>query len=71
MSSHFYAFTRCDTVSSFFSKGKWRAWDAWHQSEQKDILTNVFSELGNKPSRLSLDQINVLKKFVLEIYAVC
>ena len=28
------------------------------------------SELGNKPSRLSLDQINVLEKFVLEIYAV-
>ena len=29
-----------------------------------------FSELGNKPSRLSLDQINVLEKFVLEIYTV-
>ena len=35
---------------------------------KKDALTNVFSELGNKPSRLSLDQINVLEKFVLEIY---
>ena len=44
--------------------------DAWHQSEQKDVLTNVFSELGSKPSRLSLDQINMLEKFVLEIYAV-
>ena len=33
----FYAFTRCDTVSSFFSEGKCRAWDAWHQSEQKDV----------------------------------
>ena len=30
-----------------------------------------FSELGNKPSILSLDQINVLEKFGLEIYAVC
>ena len=29
-----------------------------------------FSELGNKPSRLSLDQINMLEKFVPEIYAL-
>ena len=62
--SFFYAFTGCDTVSSFFSKGKCRAWGAWHQK------TNLFSELGNKPLRLSLDQINVLEKFVLEIYTV-
>ena len=33
-------------------------------------MTDVFSEFGNKPSRLSLDQINALEKFVLEIYAV-
>ena len=68
--SFFNAFTGCDTVSSFFSKGKCRPWDAWHQSEQKDVLSNLFSELGNKPSRISLDQINMLEKFVLEIYAV-
>ena len=66
----FYAFTGCGTVSCLFSKGKCRVWEAWHHSEQKDVLTNVFSELGNKPSRLSLDQINVLEKFVLEIYPV-
>ena len=29
----FYAFTECDTVSSFFSKGKCKVWDAWHESE--------------------------------------
>ena len=33
-------------------------------------MKNVFSELGNKLSRLLLDLINVLEKFVLEIYAV-
>ena len=66
----FNTFTGCNTVSSFFSKGKYRARDAWHESEQKDVLTNVFSELGKKPSRLSLDQINVLETFALEIYAV-
>ena len=52
-----YTFTRCKTVSSLFLKGQYRAWDAWHQSKQKDVLTKGFSELGNKPSRLSLDQI--------------
>ena len=31
----------------------------------------MFFELQNKPSRLSLDQKNVLEKFALEIYAVC
>ena len=39
-------------------------------TEQRDVLANVFSDLGNKLSTLSLDQINVLEKFVLEIYAV-
>ena len=29
-----------------------------------------FSKLGKKPSRLSLGQINVSEKFVLEIYAI-
>ena len=66
----FYAFIGCDTASSFFSKGKCRAQDARHQSEQRGVLKNVFSELGNKLSRLLLDLINVLEKFVLEIYAV-
>ena len=66
----FYAFTGTDTASSSFSKGKSWAKDAGHQSEEKDVLANVFSKLGNKPLRLSLDQTNVLEKFVLEIYAV-
>ena len=66
----FYAFTGCDTASNIVLKCKCRVWGAWHQSEQKDVLTNFFSELGNKPSRISLDQINVLGKFVLEIYGV-
>ena len=39
----FYVFTGCDTVSSFFSKGKCRTWDVYHQSEQKDVFTTVFS----------------------------
>ena len=39
----FNAFTGCDTVSSFFWKRKCMAWDAWHQSEQKDVFTNFFS----------------------------
>ena len=33
-------------------------------------MTKASTELGKKPSRLSLDQINVLEKFVLEIYTV-
>ena len=35
-----YAFSGCDIVSSFFSKGKCEAWDVWQQSENKDEARN-------------------------------
>ena len=35
----FFAYTGCDTVSSFHSKGKCTMWDHWMKSEIKDEIT--------------------------------
>lgn len=63
----FYAFTRCDTVSSFYGKNKCKAYDVWIKSEQKDDLT-VFIQLGEKPTNVTSDQIDMLESFVLQLY---
>ena len=38
----FYALSGCGIVSSFYGKGKCRAYDVWLKSSQKDDLTEVF-----------------------------
>ena len=53
-----YAFSGCDIVSSFFSKGKCKAWDAWQQSVNKDELTDLFIKLGDKPAGVTSDQMS-------------
>ena len=65
----FYAFTGCDTVSSFFGKGKCKAYDVWDQSTQKEELTNTFIQLGEKPADITTDQVKILESYVLELYA--
>ena len=64
----FYAFTGCDTVSSFFGRGKCKAYDIWVQSSKKDYLTNTFIQLGEKPAEVTPDQIDILESYVLELY---
>ena len=48
------------------------AWRETHDIKvnRKMYLQIFFPELGNKLSRLSLNQINVLEVFVLKIYSV-
>ena len=64
----FYAFTGCDTVSSFYGKGKCKAWDAWFNSEKKDVFTTVFAQLGNKPNEITTNQIDVIEEYVKTLY---
>ena len=52
-----HAFTRCDTVSSFFNHVKCKFWDQWHEFDDKDELTLVFSELSQKLSAITDVQI--------------
>ena len=45
----FYAFTGCDTVSSFHGKGKCSFWDVWKKCDFTQSLTEIFIKLGNMP----------------------
>ena len=64
----FYAFTECDTVFSFYDKGKCKAYDVWVKSERKDDFTDVFAEFGEKPTNVTSDHIELLESFVLQLY---
>ena len=64
----FYSFTGCDIISSFYCKGKWKAYDVWVKSERKDDFFDVFVELGEKPTDVISDHIGMLKSFVSQLY---
>ena len=62
----FYAFFGCDTVSSFFSKGKCKGWDIW--MKDRSNLDEVFIRLGNEPGELTNTEMNLIEKFVTKMY---
>ena len=43
----FFAFTGCDTVSSFYNQGKCKLWDRWEEYTENIQVTRVFSELSS------------------------
>ena len=45
-----YAFSGCDTTSSFFNMGKCKWFDYWMCCPEKSTLTSVFIELSNRPT---------------------
>ena len=64
----FYAFTGCDIISSFCGKGKYEAWDTWMGSEHKNTYTDLFSRLRNKPESVSDNDLDIIGRFVVELY---
>ena len=58
-----FAFTGCDTVSSFFSKGKCKAWDVWQENKNVEALTQTFLKLGHRPNEISESDADVLEEF--------
>ena len=63
-----YALSGCDTVSSFYGKGKCKAYDVSLKSSQKDDLTEVFIKLGETPAEVTPNMMNVLESYVLDLY---
>ena len=61
----FYAFTGCDTVSSFYEKGKKTAVDTW-KSFPED--TSTFLSLGNTPPVVDDLCMATLRRFVVLLY---
>ena len=56
------AFTGCDTVSSFASRGKKTAWETWMAYEE---ATETFLALTNAPQELDDDSFAVLKRYTI------
>lgn len=64
----FHAATGCDLNSSFYGKGKVKAWDTWMKSEHLDDLTALFQKLGDTPTNISEIDFLLLKCFFVEMY---
>ena len=60
----FYAFTECDTVSSFNGKGECTCFDTWMESKKKSDLTKTFTKFENMPELINSDGKNTLEFLV-------
>ena len=56
------------TVSSFFGHSKLKFWNCWMTSRQKDLYTKVFQDLGDQPSNIKPEQVDLIESFLLEVY---
>lgn len=61
----FHAYTGCDTVSSFSTKGKKSAWTTWMSY---DDVTPAFLSLSTGPSLIRDEDTAVLERFTILLY---
>ncbi|XP_071853660.1 uncharacterized protein [Apostichopus japonicus] len=61
----FHAYTGCDTVSAFYSKGKKSAWETWKVYED---VTMAFITLSLGPSQILDNELAVLERFTILLY---
>ena len=61
----FHAFTGCNVVSGFRSKGKKSAWQTWDVCVE---ASDVFAKLSQYPPTVGDDDLKVLEKFVVTMY---
>ena len=47
-----------------------KAYDVWVKNERKDNFTDIFAELGGKPTEVTSDHIDMLKSFLLQLYGL-
>ena len=66
--SWFHAFTGCDIVSSFYGKGKVKAWDLWMSSSYKKELDKLFIKLGDLPKEITDPDFQLVQRFILDLY---
>jgi hypothetical protein len=63
--SHSAALTGCDTVSSFFGKGKKSAWEAWNVYPG---VTDTLISLSQSVQEIDQASLHVLERFVIIMY---
>ena len=61
----FHAYTGCDSVSSFSTKGKKMAWDTWRSYNE---VTTTFLALSAGPDEVPNEDIAVLERFTILLY---
>ena len=61
----FHAFTGCDTVSSFYGKGKKSFWDVWTVFPE---ATEAFKAISTTCPALSSEILSLLERFVIITY---
>ena len=61
----FHAYTGCDTVSSFKTRGKKTAWETWKAFEE---VTATFLALSCGPTGITEDQVTMLQCFTILLY---
>jgi hypothetical protein len=64
----FHSFSGCDNTSSFYNHGKCKFWDAWLHNENSESLTEIFIQLSNMPSEITSEQIEVISKYLCNVY---
>ncbi len=61
----FHAYTGCDTVSAFSTKGKKTAWDTWRAFNE---VTTTFLALSTGPAHVTDCDVTVLERFTILLY---
>ena len=61
----FHAYTGCDTVSSFATKGKKTAWDTWKAFGD---VTPTFLTLSTGPAQIADEDMALLELFTILLY---
>ncbi|KAK0150015.1 hypothetical protein N1851_009250 [Merluccius polli] len=61
----FHAFTGCDTVSAFATRGKKTAWDTWNAY---DMATEAFMALSKAPKSIPEEVISIVERFTILLY---
>jgi hypothetical protein len=64
----FHSFTGCDTVSSFYGKGKKKAWEAWKCYPK---VTDAFQLMAKRPYtylNIETEHFMVLERFTVVLY---
>ena len=60
-----YAFTGCDTTSSFAGRGKTSAWETWRAFPE---VTESFKRLSDCPSAITEDDWALIERYVILLY---
>lgn len=64
----FHSFTGCDTVSSFFGKGKKAGWMAWKSYPEVTAAFNNFTTKPFSPVDIHSESFKILERFTIIMY---